>query len=162
MKTNLPDETICCFLRLGLVTGLIERQAVINWADRQILERPVPEEFIIELALSSRQPYSQMIWMLNHMQGAPEYELPLKMIFARAGILLEEDAGRAKKIAQGLSLLMAEEYLPKETREQLYSLEDNLELYQLELITLEDFQERLSSFLRGFIDSRRLLVGITS
>ena len=165
MRIDLPDETIFCFFRLGLVTGLVERQTVITWADRQILERAVPNETIIELSLASGKPYSQIIWMLNHMQGAVDYNLateynPLKMLFACAEQLLAEDPNRAKQIAQGLSLLLAEEYLPKEIRNQLYSLEGNLEAYQIGLINPEDFKNHLIDFLRSYTNYRHLLAGI--
>jgi hypothetical protein len=145
---KLTQPVIFTFFRMGLVTGLVDRQAVTAWADRQILAAPVPDPHIMELSLAGSQPHSQLIGLLNQLlEGFVEVDIPMKLLFAHARKLLEDDPGRAKEIAQGLVLLLAEEFLPRDLQNELYSIEGDLELFQLSLLSSQAFKGRLKGFL---------------
>src|SRR4030065_1160731 len=116
MPSTISEKTVYAFFRLGLVTGLVPKTAVTRWADRQILGGKVPSEEMIELSLSERLPYSQIIYMLNLYQGSPDADLPVRLLLARAGQLLERNAIPAERLIQELNLLNAEEYLAREWR----------------------------------------------
>lgn len=121
--SRLSKQEMFCYWRMGLVTGILDRQAAIAWADREILSTQIPDQDLIELSLAGRMTYSQMIYLLNRLQGAPACDRPLKALLAEAGRLLEAEPGRALEIARGLRLINSEEYLPGEARGQLAELE---------------------------------------
>jgi hypothetical protein len=142
---------IYCYFRMGLVTGILERKSVIAWADRMILEAPVLTEEIMDLSLSSKLPYSQMIRNLNFYQGAaPDFDLSLKLLLAHAGILLGNDSGRTVELLRGLRLLLAEEHLPLEVRRNLAELDGALGLFSQNQVAGEVLTARLSSFLEQY------------
>jgi hypothetical protein len=145
---QLTQPVIFTFFRMGLATGLVERQAATTWADRQILASAVPDPRIIELSLAAGQPHSQIIGLLNQLlQGFVEYDLPMKLLFAHAGELLEKEPGQAKEIAQGLVLLLAEGYTPRNLQNELYSIEGDLELFELSMLSYQSLKNRLKRFL---------------
>lgn len=118
MSPHLSQAQVLCYLRLGLVTGLIDKADLIAWADAQIMTATRPEnEWIIELALSERRSYSAILWLLREFQGEPSYDLALEALLARAGQLLAAEPARATEMAQGLRLLDEEEYLPAPSRD---------------------------------------------
>jgi len=120
---KLSKQEACCFFRLGLATALIDRQSLVEWADRTLLTSQRIEPEIIELALCGRLPYSQIIWQLNHYQVGAEIEQPLKLLLALAGEQLDEHPEQAAEILQSLCLLNAEAYLPNEIRRSLQSMQ---------------------------------------
>ena len=146
------------YFRMGLVTGILDKQALVEWADQQILQDPVPEWEVIELSLSGHLPYSQLVRLLTGFQGAADYDLPLKALFARAGIWLEEDPGRAVRIIQGLRLLNEEEYLPADIRRPLADLDGCLDLHRQNGIDLDELTARLSAFLKQYAGYRSLVI----
>lgn len=148
---ELTQQIVFTFFRMGLVTGIVERQAVIDWADRKILESAVPDPHIIELSLANDQPYSQLIGLLNQLlQGFVAHELPLKLLFAQAGRLLETKPSQAREFAQGLVLLLAEEFLPREVRNELCAIEGDLELFQLSMLSYQSLKNHLAGFLSQY------------
>jgi hypothetical protein len=160
MDQKPTKKQVLGYYRMGLVTGIVDKGSVVTWADQEIMQSPVPEDDIIELSLSSRLPYSQMIRLLSSFQGEPDYDLPLKLLFARAGILFEEDPGRAVAILMGLRLLNEEEYLPKELRSQITGLQKSLDLYKQAELPFEELAGCLSGFLDRSIDYRSLVLQI--
>jgi hypothetical protein len=138
------------YFRMGLVTGLIDKQTLIAWADDEIMRQPVPKPEIIELSLSMDRPYSEIIWLLNSFEGETDYDLPLKLLFARAGMLLDQDTGRAPQIIKGLRLLCEEHYLDKRLRAQLSELDCDLDMYNHAYMPAQDLVERLSTFLSDY------------
>ena len=158
---QLTQPVIFTFFRMGLATGLVERQAVTAWADRQVLASTVPDPHIIELSLAGGQPHSQLIGLLNQLlQGFVDYDLPIKLLFAHAGGLLENEPGQALEIAQSLLLLLAEEFLPRELLSELYSIEGDLELFQLSMLSLQSLRNRLERFLSLYASFRPMLAGV--
>lgn len=159
MQLSQPD--IFTFFRMGLATGLLDREAVIAWADRKIMESGIPDPRIMELSLASGQPFSQLIGLLNQLlHGYVEYDVPLKLLFARAGLLLEDHPGKAMEIAQGLVLLLAEEFLPRNVRNELHSVEGDLELFGLSLLSIQSLRNRLAGFLDGYAEYSPFLSGL--
>ncbi len=123
MALSLAHQTQLRYFRMALVTGLIEPRDVIAWADQQIMEQPAPELEIIELSLANNLPYSQLVWLLNHFLVEP-FDIPaLGMVFQQAARLLAARPDRSAAIAQGLSLLLAEERLPVVVRAELHALD---------------------------------------
>lgn len=150
----LDRKTAFDYFRLGLVTGLIDRQALVQWADREIMRDPTPEPEIIELSLAGDRPYSEIIWLLSSFtsqwQSKLNDGLPAKLLLARAGGLLEQDPGRVVDIMMGLRLLVEEDFLPKELKSRLGSLKQSLDLYRQAAISLEDLVQTLSNFLQEY------------
>ncbi len=157
MASTPTKKEVYRYFRMGLVTGLLDQQAVAAWADQEILQSEIPDIEAIELSGSGRLSYSQLIGYLFDIQGEPNYDLPLKMIFARAGMALEEDPGRARAILLGLRLLKAEEFLSKDVKAQLTELEKDLELFERKKLPAEELTERLARFLRPYRECRTLL-----
>lgn len=144
---DLPRQVVFGYFRMGLVTGLVDKQTVIDWADNEILKSPNLDDEIIELSLSSKLPYSQLIRLLSSFQGEPDYDLPLKMLFARARKLLVDDFDRGRAILMGLRLLKEEEYLPAEISAKLRELAISLDQYKQALLSQEEFTRCLTAFL---------------
>lgn len=51
--------------RLGLHTGVLERQIVVEWADQLVMQEDTPNYFLIELALSGRKNSNDFIRILD-------------------------------------------------------------------------------------------------
>jgi hypothetical protein len=152
---QMPDPShkdLFVFFRLGLVTGLIDRQSVVAWADREILAGAVPDFEIAELSLAGGLSYSRMVGLLGGFVDAPVYGLPLKLLLALAGLKLREDPGGAERIILGLRLLNAEAHLPGEYRTRLGELEADLASYWKAGLSPEELSARLSRFLAPFAD----------
>jgi len=150
----LDRKTAFDYFRLGLVTGLVDRQALVAWADQEIMRSPVPEPEIIELSLAGDRPYSEIIWLLSSFtsqwQSKLNDGLPAKLLLARAGVLLEQDPSRAVDIMMGLRLLIEEDFMPKELKSRLGALKQSLDMYRQSAVSLEDLVRKLSSFLQEY------------
>lgn len=142
---------------MGLVTGLVDKEAMIAWADAEILHEAAPDDRIIELALSEKRSYSAIIWLLRDFQGLPNYDLALEALFARAGQLLAADPGRMIDILMGLRLLDEEEYLPSAAREPIRELKAAMASYRQDALPLSGLQTLLTSFLARFRSYEPLL-----
>ncbi len=145
------------FFRMGLVTGLVDKQALVRWADCQIVNHSRPRHEIIELSLSGSLPYSQIIRLLTSFEGRADYTVSLPLLFARAGLLLEEEPARTEDIIMGLRLLNEEEYFPKELKSQISDLRSALETHRQAALAFEELVTRLSRFLEGYAAYRVLL-----
>jgi hypothetical protein len=156
----LSDQTVYTFFRLGLVSGLVPKPAVFAWVDRQILERAIPSEALIELSLSERLPYSQVAHLLNVYQEGAAIDLPARLLLAQAGRLLAQDAGRVVSIVQGLCLLNAEYFLSKELRAGITSLEACLANYRQGKATQAALVKCLAGYLRRFVGYAGILEGM--
>jgi hypothetical protein len=150
MTDAVSLKTIYAFLRLGLVTGLLPKAAVVRWADREIMRTAYPSEEVIELALSEKLTYSQVIHMLNIFQGFPDLDLPVKLLLGRAGQLLEANPSQTERIIMGLRLVNAEEHVPVEVRGQITSLGELYERYRQGLVRQEELTETLAVFLQDY------------
>jgi hypothetical protein len=146
----ISERVAFLYFRLGLVTGIIEQQTVIAWADQVILHSNFPSAEIMELSLSSKLPYSQLIHLLSSFHIGIKQDLPMKLLFAQAGILLEHDPKRTVEIIQGVRLVNAEETLPGEIRRQIKNLEVVLSDYRQGQRSLEEMHEILAAFLKPF------------
>ncbi len=157
MDRKLSLREAFAYFRMGLVTGIVQKEALVDWADRQILETTIPGDEIIELSLTQRQPYSQVIWLLNAYQGGVDIDLPLKALLARAGLRFAEEPAGAVNIVMGLRLLNAEVYLPEAIRHALFELEDCLESFREGSLPYHALAEALKSFLDGYVEYRWLV-----
>lgn len=157
MSPGLCNRTVFAFFRMGLVTGLLPKDAPLAWADGALLRAPTPDYDLIELSLTGGQPYSQIIGLLNRLQGPPDYDLPLKLLLAHAGLLLAGDPAGAVRILGGLRLLMAEEYLPKDIRAQMTGLDADLEGHRCGDLAFETLGAHLAAFLAPYEPYRDLL-----
>jgi hypothetical protein len=135
------------YFRMGLVTGIVDKGALVEWADHVILHSPAFEYEMIELSLSGSRSYSEIVWILGDLEGQAEYGLSLKLLLAHAGLLLEEDPARAGDIIVGLRLLVEEMYFPKDVKSALVDLRNHLEMHHRSMISFEDLLRRLSAFL---------------
>ena len=151
METHsLSDLDIYGYFRLGLATGLVDRLAPIAWADRQIMsDRPLTGE-ILELSLSTRLPYSQLIRLLTIMHPSVDYDLPLFMLLARAGLLLESGERSAADLVVSLRLLLAEAHLPALVRGTVTGLDAALQAERVGEITARELTDRLAQSLAPY------------
>ncbi len=157
MSTPLSKRQIFNYFRMGLVTGLVDKPTLIAWADRRIMEEEVPDDRVIELALASRRSYSELIWLLRGFQGEPDHDLPLRLVLARAGVVLEAGAASAEHVIMGLRLLNEEEYLPVAVRHQIAGLRQNLEMCRGGELSRQELHALLAGFLDPYRDGRALL-----
>jgi len=159
---EIQHKDLFGFFRMGLVTGTIDKQAVIPWADREILKTPTPPPEIIELSLSGNLSYSQLVGMLSQFQGEKDYDLPLKLLFAQAGIRFEQGPDQASALIMGLRLLTAEDTLPKEVRSQLKDLDRQLDLHKQGRVSSGEVDECLWRFLEPYKEYQSLVRDILS
>lgn len=152
----LHKEIVFGYFRLGLVTGILEKKDVIAWADREILHNPDLEPETIELSLSSHLNHSQLLSLLNLFQGTSISTMPIKLILARAGIILEIHPEKLNKLLLGVRLLIAEEYLPIDIREKLVDLEKSLVNQRQGKITSNTLQQKLVDLLEPYHKYRSL------
>ena len=145
------------FFRLSLATGLIQPAKVIAWADREILGmEDAPPHELIELSLSGSQPLSQIVGRLYDWQSYPGDPVPLEMLLARAGILLDNGAPCAD-LARELCLLLAENKLPGDLKRELKQLEAGREKYNREELSDPELGELLAAFLVPYQAARAWL-----
>jgi len=157
MHNKLDKNGAFGYFRMGLVTGIVEKRELIEWADREIDRNPAPDDEIIELALCGSRPYSEIIWLLSSFVSEPDYGFSLPLLLARAGISFERDPWRARDIIMGLRLLSEEEKLPEGVRTQLATLRNQLERVDQSKSSLDELGECLSRFLEAYAGYRPLL-----
>jgi hypothetical protein len=157
LHANLQYKDIYQYFRMGLVTGLVEKDALIAWADKVLLREPQPDFAIVELSLSGKLPYSQLVYMLNRMQGEADYGSSLNMLLACAEMRLGEHPDEASDLIMGLRLLNAEQCLPAALRGSLEDLDKLLGKYQHTQISYEVLSARLAEFLAPYAEFRDLL-----
>ena len=147
---TLSDLDAYGYFRLGLATGLVDRSAPIAWADRQILSDRPPTSEILELSLSGHLPYSQLIRLLTICHPSLDYDLPLFMLLARAGLLLERESRSPAELAYSLSLLLAEAILPELVKATISELDVALQDMRLGEITPQELADRLAQTLAPY------------
>jgi hypothetical protein len=158
---KISEREAFVYFRLGLATGLVERQDVIAWADQAILQSAFPSAELIELSLSSKLSYSQMIRLLSSFHAGEDQDLPVKLIFARAWVLLEQAPERTVEIFQGVRLVNAEFYLSAEIRRQINDLENALTDYRENSLSQEGLYARVNGFLAQYVEYQSLLAYVT-
>lgn len=78
--------------RLGLHTGILERQVVVEWADQLAMQEETPDYFLIELSLSSRNNINDLIGLLDEYIGKNKPDVSKRVIL---GFLLHRyEAGQ--------------------------------------------------------------------
>jgi hypothetical protein len=157
MNTGFRTKDAYSYFRMGLVTGIVDKQSLVDWADSVIVRDPNPERAIFDLSLSGRRRHSQIIWMLNRFERGADYTLSLKLLLAQAGVSLERDPGRASAIIMGLRLLNEEAYFPKDVGSKIADLKDHLDTYEKGETPYDELVQRLSQFLGEYADYTSLL-----
>ncbi|MCB9418505.1 MAG: hypothetical protein H6667_01770 [Ardenticatenaceae bacterium] len=138
------------YFRMGLVTGLVSKQELIDWADREILRHEIVEPDIVELSFCGKRPYSEIIWLLGQFEHGSHYQTSVNLILARADLLQQQAIFPASDIITGLRLLIEEMWLDKATKSQLQMLKDNLEQYKRQAINNDSLSEQLTQFLAPY------------
>lgn len=156
----LHQEEIFLFFRLGLVTGILETKTLIAWADREIETNPNFSEEVVELSLSSNRPLSEILWVLSSFVIKPKFDRPLKLLFAAAGLLLEENETRSAEIISDLLLVTAETLISQNTKLQMVLLENYRTEFRQKTISLSDLTKKLSGFLNPYSVYRPQLIKI--
>jgi hypothetical protein len=150
MNQQVGYKEVFGYFRMGLVTGLVDKQELIAWADRQIIEKETAESEIIELSLCGKRPYSEIIWLLGQFEHGSDYQTSVNLILARAGLLAEQNSRKASDIIMGLRLLIEEEWLAKTVKAQLQTQKHNLEQYKSQAITYDSLAGQLRQFLAPY------------
>jgi hypothetical protein len=157
---SLSDLDAYGYFRLGLATGLVERSAPIAWADRQIMSDRPPTAEILELSLSTRQPYSQLIRLLTIFHPSLDYDIPICLLLARAGLLLESGRQTAVELILGLRLLLAEAHIPALLRGSLVELDQSLQDYRAGQLSQTALADQLAGVLSPYEVYREWLAQI--
>lgn len=150
------------YFRLALATGLLDIPSVIAWADEELMRCDAPPAELIELSLSGRMPYSQIIRQLNVFKDGWEGELPVYLLLARAGRLLADAPASAPCVLTGLWLLNAEARLPRAVHAALPALNGAYEQHRRSHLGIEAVRAFLEDFLapyhayRAALDDMRL------
>jgi hypothetical protein len=76
--------------RLGLHTGILERQVVVEWADKLVTQEETPDYFLIELSLGGRNNINDFIGLLDEYIGEDKPEVSKRVIL---GCLLHQYQG---------------------------------------------------------------------
>lgn len=136
---------ILSYFRMGMATGLVDKDAVAVWVDQRLVAEPEPAYELIELSLNVSRSYSQVIGLLNRLEGPFFKPAALEMILARAEWQLEQDPARAVELLSALRLLLPETLLPAEARAALNALSG---------------PDGLAAYLAGYRAARPLLAGL--
>jgi hypothetical protein len=160
MKINYKE--IFEFFRLALVTCIMEKEELIKWADDELLFRDDVNNDIIELSLSGKLPYSQLIGLLNTFQGIPDHQLPIKLLFAYVISKCSADKEQIQSLISGLQMVKAEAHVEKKTVKEINELENDLAFYQKSELTLDELHEKLESFLNQYIEYQGVVKSIMS
>ncbi len=147
---NPTHQQVYSYFRMGIATGIVAKEDVIAWADAELLRQPEPSPGLIELSLSGQLPYSQLLHILNALQLAPDYDLPLNLLLSPAGLLLEADPSQAPRLVTCLSLLLPEEYLSKVIKAQITILAEEVQLLEPGGLDLKELQKQLKRFLKPY------------
>ena len=139
------------------MTGLVERQEVIAWADGELLTAERPDNQVIELSLSGRLPHSQLIRLLTSFSGALQDDLPVQLLLAHADQLLEQDPPRADELILGVRLLNAEEFISPHIRGIINQLRDAQARCRQGTLSQAALAAQLAQTLREFRPYRSLL-----
>jgi len=125
MQTGISRQAVYAFFRMGLVTGLVQPDEVIAWADARLLEAEgAPDYDLVELSMAARHTLSQLAGLLNQLQGEHvKYPAALELLFDRARQRLEEHPESAAVLVYDLKLLLSEYHLPQATRAALNRLD---------------------------------------
>ncbi len=145
------------YFRMGLVTGFVSKQELIDWADREIMRHETVEPDIVELSFCGKRPYSEIIWLLGQFEHGSNYQTTINLILARADLIREQNNIPAADIIMGLRLLIEELWLDKATKALLQTLKESLEQYQKQAITHDNLAEQLNQFLTPYRPYRALL-----
>ena len=147
---DLTTKQACTYFRMGLVTGLVEIDSLVAWADRMILHTDEPDEIVIDLSLSGRLPHSRLIWLLSQFEETPDYDRPLTLLLGRAATILDEDPDRLEAVIMGLRLLNEEEYFPTAIGREIDGLRQKLENWRRSKISRQEVAAACARFFEPF------------
>jgi len=114
--------------RLGLHTGIVERQLVVDWADQLIVREETPAYFLIELSLSGRNHLNDFIKLLDEYVGENKPEVSKRVIL---GLLLHQyEAGQVtlQKAVRAIDWLALHIDYSKEEHSFMAGLDDEYHL----------------------------------
>lgn len=142
------------FFRIGLVAGLITKEEIINWADRELLSTPMPDPEVIEVSLAGKLTCSQIVGLLNTFNSPPDHDLPVRMALAYAFLKVQNEIARTKETIQGIRLIRAETGIEAEILQGLTELDNRLEKQINGGLSLEELHADLLQFLNLFSEYR--------
>lgn len=145
------------YFRMGLATGLVSKQELIDWTDREILRNEEVEPDIVELSLCGKRPYSEIIWLLGQLEHGSHYATSFNLIIARADQLWQEGTTPTADIIVGLRLLIEELWIEKPTKLQLQALNESLTQYKNQAINHDNLANQLNQFLAPYRPYQALL-----
>jgi hypothetical protein len=135
--------------RLGLLTGILERQLVIAWADQLVMQDKNPNYFLIELSLSGRSNINDLTGLLDKHVGENKPEISRRVIL---GLLLHRyKTGQItlQKAVQAVDLLAMHIDYSKEEHSFMAGIDDAYRLANEGVYgTVSEVEAFLLSFLR--------------
>lgn len=155
MQSTNPKDilTTLHLLRAGLVSGLLSKDEVIDWADRIIIEDEHPDIFFIGLALSSSKSNNDII---QHFSEYLNFEKPVVVGRPLLGLLYKQYRSGQRNLEQTvrtLYRLKSEAVFNQSEEGYIYSIEDSYDLAHNSIYgTLRDVQTEIENFLDLYQD----------
>jgi hypothetical protein len=137
--------------RLGLHTGIVERQLVVNWADQLIMQEETPAYFLIELSLSGRNHPNDFIKLLDEHVGENKPQVSKRLIFSC--LLRQYEVGRItlQKAVRAIDWLALHLDYSKEEQSFMTGLDDEYNLVDEGICgTFSEIECRLLRFLSAY------------
>lgn len=136
------------FIRSGLASGLINKEEIVDWADKIITRDEKPDIFFIDLALSSSKSKNDI---LHHFNDFLNYENPEIQSRPLLGLLYKQYITKQINLSQTISRLFQLKFEAKFTEKEegyIYSLHNDYDCAINDIYgTIFDVEVELHKFL---------------
>jgi hypothetical protein len=134
---------------IGLENGLLEKQAIVRWADIIILQDEQPDYFVIELSLCGHKSVNDIVTLLNEIIGASTPQISGRVIL---GLLYHRYVDRQlplKKVVNLLYWLILHGQWSEDEKSFMYELDD---WYSLAIDNIYGTEETVEKATLRFIE----------
>jgi hypothetical protein len=147
-------ESEAAYLREGLWLSALTIEDVIAWADAVILETEIPDDRVLDLALSHDAHPLDVISILESMSSSVKALDVLPCLLSRAHQKLEESPGYAKILVEGLwDLYVRSDYSAPDELKEISWFYDALSLAEQGTYgSVPEVHEQLRTFTARFKD----------
>ncbi len=155
MQSTNPKDifTTLHLVRAGLVSGLLTKEEVIDWADKIITKDEHPDIFFIDLALSSSKSRNDIIYYFSDYLN---FENPAVQGRPLLGLLYQQYKSKQLNLEQTvrtLFRLMNEAIFTETEQGFIYSIDNDFDLAQDNIYgSIEKVQKEAERFLEYYKD----------
>ena len=153
MQSTKPENIlqILHLVRAGLVSGLLSKEEVIDWADNIITRDEKPDIFFIDLALSSSKSVNDVIYYFNDYLNFETPAIPGRLLL---GLLYKQFSNKKlsfEQTVQRLFRLKSEAVFTDKEEGYIYNIDDSFDCAKHNIHgTLEDVYAKLEKFLNYY------------